>query len=51
MEKYIYDYGLEFNNDAKILACAAFIKDNFPKEEIIFYTNDLSMKTIANDFF
>lgn len=51
MESYIYKANLELNNDSRILACACFIKDSFPEEEIIFYTNDLAMKEIAKNFF
>ena len=51
MENIIFNSNLELNNDSKILACAVFIKNNFPKEEIVFYTNDLSLKQIAKQIF
>ena len=42
----IVDKDLEVNNDAKIIACAL----SYPLE-VIFYTNDISLKNLAGLFF
>lgn len=46
----LLEYGLEINNDAKILACALQY-DRLHPQEVSFITNDLALKTIARMFF
>lgn len=47
----IIKMGLEINNDSKILACAIDCDKHAYMDNIIFYTNDLSLQNIANLFF
>lgn len=51
-EQELLDYGLEINNDTKILSDAIYC-NNLDKyrDRVIFVTNDLSLKNIANLFF
>jgi len=51
MNKWLEEYNLEINDDAKILAAAYDYKINNPREEILFYTNDLALKKITSIFF
>lgn len=46
----ITEKGLELTNDTKILACALFYEVNYHPDEMIFVTNDLALKQIANLF-
>ena len=39
--------GFTLSNDLKIISCAIDIKNHFPKDEVIFITNDLLCKHIA----
>ena len=47
----IKEKDLSINNDMKILATAIDYNNNVRTDEVIFVTNDLSLKTIANLFF
>ena len=49
-ESLIVSQDLPMNDDMKILACAIYFEKKHP-DEMIFVTNDLSLKTIANLFF
>lgn len=50
-EQSIINAGFEINNDTKILSDAVICNNGEFKDRIIFVTNDLSLKTIANLFF
>ena len=47
----IEEKGFEINDDLKILATAIDYEKNICPDDMIFVTNDLSLKTIANIFF
>ena len=47
----IVEMGLEVNNDTKILACAIDCDKHAYLDRINFYTNDLSLKNMAQLFF
>lgn len=47
--KYIEHYSL--NNDLKILACACAYQDLYHSQDLIFITNDLSLKHLARVYF
>lgn len=47
----IVEKNLPINNDSKILACALDYEKNVCPDNMIFYTNDLALKHIANLFF
>lgn len=47
----IVEMGLEVNNDTKILACAINCDKHAYLDRINFYTNDLSLKNMAQLFF
>lgn len=49
-EKWIRDTGLEITNDTKILSDAIAFDQQHP-DEVIFVTNDLSLKCLANLYF
>lgn len=51
MLKPIIDKDLSINNDMKILATAIDYDNNIHPDEVIFVTNDLCLKQIANLFF
>lgn len=51
MLKPIEKTGIEINNDAKILATALYYKRTFAPDNMIFVTNDIAQKAIANLFF
>ena len=51
MLKPIKDKDLPISNDMKILATAVDYDNNVRPDEIIFVTNDLALKVIANLFF
>ena len=51
MSHWIEDCDLELNDDAKILAAAYEYYQQHLQEEVIFYTNDLSLKKIASILF
>lgn len=48
--RMITSKGLELTNDTKILACALFYEAKYHPDEMIFVTNDLALKRIANLF-
>lgn len=50
-EKMLNKHNLEVTNDTRILITAYQYKVNHPKEEVIFCTNDLALKRIAEIFF
>lgn len=50
-EKWLIDSNIEINNDGKILATAYNYLQNHQNEKCIFYTNDLALKVIAEQFF
>lgn len=47
----IVEMGLEVNNDTKILACAIDCDKHAYLDRVDFYTNDLSLKNMAQLFF
>jgi hypothetical protein len=47
----IKEKDLSISNDMKILATAFDYNNNIHQDEVIFVTNDLCLKTIANLFF
>ncbi len=49
-EEYIIGKGLPLNDDMRILACAVFFDELHP-DEVIFVSNDISLKVIASLFF
>lgn len=50
-EDWLHDFDIELNNDGKILATAYHYLLEHPEEECFFYTNDLALKKIAEQFF
>ena len=48
IEKLIVDMGIELNNDNKICACAKYM---CPDNDIVFVTNDLCCRIIAENIF
>lgn len=50
MLKPIVKTGVDITNDMKILATALYYERTFSPDDMIFYTNDLALKTIANLF-
>ena len=51
MNQWLEKYNLEINDDAKILAAAYDYANIHQISNIIFYTNDLALKKIAQIFF
>ena len=51
MLKPIKDMGLDISNDMRILASAIEYDNKYHPDEIIFVTNDMNLKSIANLFF
>jgi predicted ribonuclease YlaK len=51
MLKPIESKNLPLNNDAMILACAIWYDKHCHPDQVVFYTNDLALKNIANLFF
>lgn len=51
MLKPVVKKNLEINNDTKILACAIHYDRTVAPDDVVFYSNDLSLLTIANLFF
>ena len=50
MLKPIAKTGVDITNDMKILATALYYERTFAPDDMVFYTNDLALKTIANLF-
>ncbi len=50
-ENWLRAHDIELNNDGKILATAYDYLQNHQNEKCIFYTNDLALKVIAEQFF
>ena len=50
-ENWLRAHDIELNNDGKILATAYNYLQNHQNEKCIFYTNDLALKVIAEQFF
>lgn len=50
-DKFLNKFCLEDNNDSKILLTAYYYYSEHPEEDVYFYTNDLSLKKIAETFF
>lgn len=50
-EKAICDKSLDLTNDTKILSDAVWLNDNKYVDRVVFVTNDLALKHIANLFF
>jgi hypothetical protein len=50
-DKLLSKFCLEDNNDSKILITAYYYYSEHPEEDVYFYTNDLSLKKIAETFF
>lgn len=50
-EDPIKEFGFDINDDTRILSDAIWYNDNVMIDEVIFVTNDLSLKHIANFFF
>jgi hypothetical protein len=46
-ESWLYQNDIELNNDGKILATVYHYIIKHPEEDIVFYTNDLALKKIA----
>lgn len=42
---------MPINNDAKIIMCARHLQEKYPKDTVIFITNDLSCKHLAHLYF
>ncbi len=52
IEKYIIEKGLIPDKpDIQICACAAYLRDEYDLEDLVFYTKDLSCKVIAKKVF
>lgn len=49
-ESWLYQNDIELNNDGKILATVYHYIIKHPEEDIVFYTNDLALKKIAEQF-
>lgn len=50
-EEWLHAHDIELNNDGKILATAYDYLQHHQTEKCIFYTNDLALKVIAEQFF
>lgn len=50
-ENWLHSSDIEINNDGKILATAYYYLQEHQSEHCVFYTNDLALKKIAENFF